>query len=86
MTPPSAPIFREALGTIIGVSRAQLVIVRLDDGAEVPCRGLRRLHRPLGFMGIPVGRRARVRFDDAKPNRPPLLLEVLPAEPPNPSD
>ena len=87
------PSFREALGTIVGVSGAQLLIVRLDDGgADVRCRGLKRLHRPMGFMGIPFGRRVRIRFDDAKPNRPPLLLDVLPADstptrtpPPDPS-
>jgi hypothetical protein len=83
MNLPSVPILREALGTIVGWSRALLVVVRPDDGgAEISCRGFKRLHRRFGFMRIPVGRRVRIRFDDARPLRPPLILDVLPVQPP----
>lgn len=73
------PIFSTSVGTITALSRSAAVIVRLDDGREFACRGLRRLHRTLGFFDVPIGGRVRIRFDETNPGRPPLILDVLPA-------
>jgi hypothetical protein len=66
---------RDVTGTIVG-ARAGCVVVQLDTGEEVLCRGLKRLHRPLGFYTIPRGRRARISFTQGA-DKTPLLIEVL---------
>ena len=71
----------EVIGTVV-VLKGGSVVVRLADGSEVLCRSAMRLHRPLGFHLVPVGRQARVRFHPVKPERMPLLVEVLREERP----
>jgi len=70
---------REALGTIIGIERSGLVVVQLADGSRVRTDA-RRLHRPLGFFIVPVGRKVRLRFFPNKPGRMPRIVEVLPEQ------
>ncbi len=67
---------RETVGTITGV-KGNGVVVQLSDGTEVLCRSATRLHRPLGFFQVPVGRIARIRFHPTKSEKMPLILEVL---------
>jgi hypothetical protein len=71
--PPS----KNAVGKIVGFHKSGLIIVRLQNGDELLCRGAKMLHRRLGFYTIPVGRRARVRLRPGITNRKPLILEVL---------
>lgn len=70
------PESKEAFGTIVGVE-ANCVVVDLDDGDEILCRSVKRLHRPLGFYTVPVGRRVRIRMYSVTNNKRPLILEVL---------
>lgn len=70
----------EAVGTVVG-SKGNSVIVRLPSGGEILCRSVRRLHRPLGFMRVPVGRNARIRFHPTTRERMPLIVEVIRQEP-----
>ena len=71
---PDSP--SEAVGTIVGTKGGD-VVVRLDNGEELLCRSMRRLHRSLGFYVVPVGRRARIRFP-LNERKLPLIVEVLP--------
>ena len=68
---------REVLGTIVRIEPSAAVIVRLADGTEVNVDG-KRLHRPLGFLYVPIGRVVRLRFHPTKPQRMPRIVEVLP--------
>jgi hypothetical protein len=68
----------EAFGTIVGVD-AGCVVVELDNGDEILCRSVKRMHRPLGFFTVPVGKRVRVRLHPVAKNKRPLILEVLDA-------
>lgn len=70
---------QEAFGTIIGTD-AGCVVVKLEGGNEILCRSVRRMHRPLGFFMVPIGRRARVRLTPNSANHRPLILEVLPED------
>ncbi len=71
----SAAAPKETFGTIVGVSGG-CVVVQQEDGEEVLCRNVNRLHRPLGFLTVPIGRRVRIRWPCSQ-NRRPLILEVL---------
>jgi hypothetical protein len=71
----------EAVGTILGIKDGS-VVVRLANGNDIRCRSAKRLHRPLGFLQVPIGRRARVRFHATKQERMPLIVEVLRDEQP----
>lgn len=66
---------KEVFGTIVGVD-AGCVVVGLDNGEEVLCRSVKRMHRPLGYFTVPIGKKVRVRLDSVA-NRRPLILEVL---------
>jgi len=74
---PHAP---EAVGRIIGIKGGS-VIVRMDNGDEILCRSAKRLHRPLGFLHVPMGQLARLRFHPTNGERMPLILEVLRGDP-----
>jgi hypothetical protein len=71
---------REVLGTIVGIDRSGLAIIRLADGSEIRADA-KRLHRPLGFLYPPVGRMVRLHFHPTKTQRMPRIVEVLPEEP-----
>jgi hypothetical protein len=73
MTAPSAN--REAIGLVVGHENNG-IIVELDTGERLICRGFRTLHRKLGYHAVPIGYQARIRYSD-KPGRLPLLIEVL---------
>jgi hypothetical protein len=73
MPAPSPP--REAIGRIVGDENGS-VVVELDSGERVACRGIRTLHRKQGFTTLPIGKRAKIRFSD-KTARQPLLVELL---------
>jgi hypothetical protein len=73
MTAPSAD--REAIGRIVGQENNGL-IVELESGEHVICRGIKTLHRKLGYHTLPLGQRAKIRYSD-KPGRSPLLIEVI---------
>jgi hypothetical protein len=47
------------VGTIVG-TKAGCVVVRLNDGSEILCRGLKDLHRKLGSYTLPIGQRVKV--------------------------
>ena len=64
-----------AIGNIVAI-RAGCIVVKLSTGEEVLCRSLKRLHRPLGFVDVPLGRRARIRYTKGS-NALPRLIEVL---------
>ncbi len=66
----------EAVGTIVG-EEGGCVVVQMESGRRLPCRGVKRLHRPLGCFDVPVGRRARVRYRPALADNTPLIVEVL---------
>ena len=68
----------EAFGTIVGM-HAGCVVVELDQGNEVLCRSVKRLHRPFGFFTFPVGKRVRIRLHPVAKNKRPLIVEVLDA-------
>jgi hypothetical protein len=65
----------EAIGTIVGMKGA-LVVVQLEDGSEVLCRSVKRLHRPLGFFRLPLGARVCIRYPQQE-TKPPLLVRAL---------
>jgi hypothetical protein len=73
MTAPSAN--REAIGRIVG-HKNNGIVVEFNTGEQVICRGIRTLHRKLGYHTVPIGQRAKIRFSE-KPGRLPLLIEVL---------
>lgn len=72
-----SPAPEDAIGTIVGLD-AGCVLVRLETGDEVLCRGVVRLHRPLGFMTVPYGRRVRIRHVPGQRKRP-WIVAVLDA-------
>lgn len=72
------PDVNSVIGTIVG-SDGGYVIVQLDSGEEVLCRNAKRLHRPLGFLFVPFGRRARISYTRGS-DKMPLLVEVLKQE------
>jgi hypothetical protein len=75
MTKP-LPTPGEAHGHIVG-TKAGCVVVRLDDGQELLCRGMLDLHRKWGFYVIPVGRRVRLSFGPSKKRKTPKIVDVL---------
>jgi hypothetical protein len=71
---------QDVLGTIVGIERSGLVVVRLADGSDVKANG-KRLHRPLGFYRVPVGRTVRLRgVFPADPGRIAQIMDVLPEQ------
>lgn len=64
-----------AIGTIVGV-QSGCVLVQLDTGDHILCRSVKRLHRPLGFLTVPYGRRAKIRLSPEHRRRP-LIVAVL---------
>ena len=75
---PNEPAPEEAIGIILG-AKDGCVVVQLEDGAEVLCRSIKRLHRPLGFYSMPVGQWACIRYP-SKQTRAPLIVRVLPSD------
>lgn len=65
----------DAIGIIVGV-QAGCVVVQLPTEDRVLCRSVTRLHRPLGFLTFPYGRRARISYSNCADKRP-LLVEIL---------
>jgi ribosome maturation factor RimP len=63
-------------GTIVGVKGNQ-VVVRLDDGTEILCGGVRELHREWGFYVVPIGQKVKVSQDLATDKRKVRIIEIV---------
>jgi len=66
----------DLIGVIIG-EEAGCVLVRLSDGDEIQCRGLKDLHGKWGFLRFPMGRQVRISGRYAGTGRRPRIVEVL---------
>lgn len=69
----------EAIGTIVGI-KGHGVVVQLDDGSEVTCRGMGRIHRMAGCFCLRDGQRYLIRYTRGL-DRMPLLIEPVVDDP-----
>ncbi len=67
---------KEFSGTIVEVKDSQIV-VRLDDGTEILCGGLKEVHRKWGLYSVPIGLRVKVSQDLETDKRRARIIEIV---------
>lgn len=62
-------------GTIIG-HRDGALVVQLEDGTEVLCGSLTKIHRPWGFFTVPIGQKVKI-STRKDPKKRPQIMEIV---------
>jgi hypothetical protein len=66
------------IGKIVEI-RGGSIVVKLDDGCEIPLgsRAIRDLHRKFGFFAMPIGQKVKISRDVHTQKRRAVIVEII---------